>query len=125
MAGGAARNNPGPSGEGTVLSGNAYFVDSLFRADRPSTDSKMALPYVLRPDAFNQALSHPDMPAQDKTYLAGLVSARTGLSQPDAERRVSETVVVARQDADDAHKQSRGSLIVLAFCGALNRGVLR
>jgi len=52
--------------------------------------------------------------AQDKTYLAEQVAARTALSQAEAERRVSDTVAAARQAADDA-RQSRSSLAVLGY----------
>ena len=32
------------------------------------------------------------MPSADKTYVAQLVAAKTGLSQPDAEKRVAEVI---------------------------------
>jgi hypothetical protein len=38
--------------------------------------------------------------ASDTGYLAQLVAAKTGLTQTDAERRVSETIVEARQSVD-------------------------
>jgi hypothetical protein len=52
-----------------------------------------------------------DVSAPDKAYLAQLVSARTGLSQADAEKRVDEVIaqetaaeVKARQTTDAARK---------------------
>ena len=52
-----------------------------------------------------------DVPAPDKTYLALLVAARSGLSQADAAKRVDEVIaqvktaeVNARQTADAARK---------------------
>jgi hypothetical protein len=45
---------------------------------------------------FN-GLRNGDMPAGDKTYLAQLVAARTGLSQADAEKRVDD--VIAQEKA--------------------------
>ncbi len=40
----------------------------------------------------------------DKTYLAGLVTARTGMSQADAQKRVDTVVTEAKTDADNARK---------------------
>jgi hypothetical protein len=40
----------------------------------------------------------------DKTYVAQLVAARTGLSQSDAEKRVNDVSIEAKTAADDARK---------------------
>ena len=40
-----------------------------------------------------------DVPAADKTYLAQLVSARTGINQADAEKRVNEVIAKAKVPA--------------------------
>jgi hypothetical protein len=45
-----------------------------------------------------------DLSAPDKAYVARLVSARTGLSQADAEKRVNDVIVEAKSAADDARK---------------------
>ena len=56
-------------------------------------------------------LRQGDLPAADRSYLAQLVAARTGLSQPEAEKRVADAVAQAkaaeakaRQAADAARK---------------------
>jgi hypothetical protein len=57
----------------------------------------------------------------DRTYLAQLVSARTGLSQADAEKRVSDVMTQARKAADDARKAAASTAIWLTiamFVGA-------
>jgi hypothetical protein len=41
---------------------------------------------------------------QDRTYLAQLVSQRTGMSQQEAEKRVDDAVTAARQAADKARR---------------------
>lgn len=82
---------------------NNYFVDSLFRSDRPASVNDQAA----RAEAdtvLAHALLQPDIPAQDRTYLTQLVAANTGLDQTQAERRVSETFTAARQAADTARK---------------------
>ena len=47
----------------------------------------------------NQGLS-----AADKTYVAHLVAARTGMSDADADKRVNAVTTEARTDADAARK---------------------
>ncbi len=92
---------------GTVPDPSAYFVDSLFRSDHPAVNA---------PDEDMRAQSarillNGDLPASDRVWLAQLVSARTGLSAPDAQMRVDGVVaqkaaagVKARQAADTARK---------------------
>jgi hypothetical protein len=104
---------------------NAYFVDSLFRSDNPSpetTDDPMRAEVG---SIFANGLRQPDDPAADKTYLARLVAAKTGLSQSEAEKRVSEIFVEARQSADTARKAAAHlsywtlfALLVGAFCAS-------
>ena len=45
-----------------------------------------------------------DLNAADKTYVAQVVAARTGMSQADAEKRVNGVVAEAKTAADDARK---------------------
>ena len=80
----------------------AYFTDMLFRTDRPDTsgDSAAARAEVGRILATD-ALSG-EMPAADKTYVAQVVAARTGLSQADAEKRVSDVVEQAKNAKNKA-----------------------
>lgn len=89
---------------------NAYFTDALFRSDRSREEDDSSM----REEAgriFANGLKQGDLPAADRTYLAQLVAARTGLSPAEADKRVSDAVaqaraaeVKARQAADDARK---------------------
>ena len=45
-----------------------------------------------------------DLTAADRTYVAHLVAARTGLSEADAQKRVDDTVTAAKTAADNARK---------------------
>jgi hypothetical protein len=45
-----------------------------------------------------------DLAAADRTYLAQMVAARTGLSQADADQRVTAVVTEAKAAADKARK---------------------
>jgi hypothetical protein len=77
---------------------NAYFVDLLFRA-QPGAQSPAAAqqgdPAALHAEAvriFVRGLREGgEIPAADRSYLAQIAAARTGMSQPDAEKRVSES----------------------------------
>jgi hypothetical protein len=45
-----------------------------------------------------------DLSPADRTYIAQLVAARTGMSQADGEKRVADVVAEAKTDADNARK---------------------
>ena len=45
-----------------------------------------------------------DLSAADKTYVAQIVAARTGLSQTDAEKRVNDVIAEAKTAADNARR---------------------
>jgi len=76
-----------------------------------------------------------DLSPADRTYTAKVVAARTGLSQADAEKRVSDTIAQAKKAADDARKAAAKFTLWLAasllagalasMLGALEGGMLR
>jgi hypothetical protein len=45
-----------------------------------------------------------DLSATDKTYVAQVVAARTGMSRVDAEKRVNDVITEAKSAADDTRK---------------------
>lgn len=98
-AGGAASNVSGQD--------YSYFVDSLFRADSPSSASdEDAHKVVLR--VFTRTLNNDgQMSPEDRTYLAQLVAQKTNLSQADAERRVDEVYGQALKSVEDAKNTAR------------------
>jgi hypothetical protein len=103
LAGGAAREAaPSRAGaEGEDLAGTAYFVDRLFRSDHPGAATDTTAP--VRAEAgriLARSVSQKDATGTDTTYLAQLVAAKTGLNQTEAEKRVSETILEARQTVD-------------------------
>jgi hypothetical protein len=78
------------------------FHDMLFRTDRPETSGDPAparaeVGRILATDALSGEMS-----AADKTYVAQVVAARTGLSQADAEKRVSDVVEQAKNAKNKA-----------------------
>ena len=100
-AGGSAAQAAGQAAS-SEASSTAYFTDMLFRADHPDTSGDPAaaraeVGRILVTDALSG-----EMPAADKAYVAQLVAARTGLSQADADKRVSEVVEQAKNAKDKA-----------------------
>lgn len=103
---------------------DAYFVDRLFRSNQPTvTDNDMAV-RAEAAQVFTHALL-PNASQADSSYLAQIVAAHTGLTAPDAARRVSDTIADARQAADDARKATAHlllwtflALLIGAFCAS-------
>jgi hypothetical protein len=81
---------------------SAYYVDSLFRSDHPNATDQDVRAEATRILAIG--IRNSDVPPADRTYLAQLVAARTGLSQANAEKRVEEVIAKEKADADGARK---------------------
>ena len=98
------------------------YIDKLFRtmptASRGSTADNAAVGGAASPtqNNFNQAPAEvlrlwtadfrdgQDLTPSDRTYVAQLVAARTGLSQADAEKRVDQVIAEAKVAADKARR---------------------
>ena len=143
-AGGAPADMP-------LTDSGSYFVDALFLKDlaapKASAVGNAAL-VITMPPATNSAVVETGwifltgirsgaLPADDIRYVGQLVSQRTGLSQPDSEKRVADTFarlqtklrdakLAARDAADKARKASSYtalwlfiSLLIGAFVASL------
>jgi hypothetical protein len=99
---------PASTTEPTVIS---YEIDHLFRATRrpPNVDLSPARAEAGR--ILLTSSSHSGVSSDDRAYLVQLVTTTTGLTGPDAERRV-DTVIA---DARKAISRTRASTIILAF----------
>jgi hypothetical protein len=128
-----------------------YYIDSLFRTDvnapvamTPDQSGTMApvdQPPPADPDAevsrmFMNSLRTGPLPPEDVRYAGQIVSQRTGLPQPEAEKRVVDTYsqmqaklhdaeIAAKDAADKARKASIYaslwffiSLLIGAFCAS-------
>lgn len=83
-----------------------YYVDTLFRSDRPdATQGDAAKAEVGRIVA--ESLRRGSITSEDKTYVARVISAQTGVDQPTAEKRIDDTINRARQAADEAKQKAR------------------
>jgi hypothetical protein len=88
----------------TSLDPNAYFVDTLFRSDRAISVNNDIAARAEASRIFAHALLQDQIPPSDQGYLIRMVAAQTGLSQPEAEQRVSTVMADARQAEDTARK---------------------
>ena len=117
------------SGDGSAdngrLGAEGYFVDRLLRSESaaPTVNDVIVRAEIGR--ILANGLRMRAMPAADQEYLATMVAARTGLSQPAAEKRVSDVLADARQAADIARKAVAHALIwvfiallIGAFCAS-------
>ncbi|WP_448118500.1 hypothetical protein [Pseudomonas serbica] len=104
VAGGAANavtQAAGTAAANTDSDQYGYYIDSLFRDDRPAAVSdEAARGTVTR--IFVRSLSDGQLSPEDRTYLAQLVAQRTNLTQADAERRVDEVYARTQKAVADA-----------------------
>jgi hypothetical protein len=103
---GAATGQAAGQAASAIGDPTGYFSDMLLRSDHPAQgDQAAATAEAGR--ILTRALYNGDLPAADKTYLAQLVAGRTGMSQPDAEKRVADVfdqAQKAKQQAADKAK---------------------
>jgi hypothetical protein len=102
------------------------YIDQLLRPDNPSAQSQQnpADPHSELTRLFATTFSKGgDLSSSDRDYASKIVSARTGLSQPDAEKRVTDVVNAAKADLDRARKAAMQLAIWLTlslFIGAFS-----
>jgi hypothetical protein len=105
------------------------YVDALLRTDGSSSQAAgnpdNARSELVRLFTAN-VMKGGDLNAPDLSYVAKVVATRTGLSQADAEKRVSDVITQAKTDLDNARKAAAqlafwltASLLIGAFCASL------
>jgi hypothetical protein len=111
--------------EGQEFDPNGYFVDMLLRTDSAKPDLNGASVRGEVGRIFANGLRQKEIPATDKSYLTQIVATRTGLSQEDADKRVSDVFTSAQQTAETARKAVAHSLLwaflallIGAFCAS-------
>ena len=93
------------------------YVDKLFRTSPAAQSAPASSPNSAATNAnSNQSKAEVarlwtsdfhesyDLSVADKTYVAQIVAARTGLSQADAEKRVNDVIAEAKTAADNARR---------------------
>ena len=119
VAGAASGVAPAAAQGTSAINPSQVYVDRLFRTDGAAapaqTGSTQTAPAqntgngdAARAEILRLWVSDfqrgNDIAAADRTYMSRLVSAQTGLSQADAEKRVNDVVTEAKSAADDARK---------------------
>lgn len=92
----------------------AYELDKLFRAERRPTDAEPTYSRAEAGRILLAAAGRQGISSGDRAYLARLVASRTGIAQPDAERRVEEAITAATV----ALQKARRSAVILGFSTA-------
>jgi hypothetical protein len=102
------------------------YVDTLLRSDNSPQGQQ-------NPDAraemvrlFTTSFRNGDLKPADRTYVAKVVSARTGLNEADAEKRVTDVTTQVKADLESARKAAMQiamwltlSLFIGAFSASL------
>lgn len=107
--------------------GSGYFIDMLFRDNRPvAVDNDAA--HAIATRIFLRGLADGQLTADDRTYLARVVAQRTEIGQAEAEQRIDQVFAAAQQAklkaqqaADTARKVAAASalwMFVALLCGA-------
>jgi hypothetical protein len=137
---GSQMNNRGGGGQGA---GNPvdYFVDMLLRgqpagaaaqgAAAQGTTGATGQPPAAPPQDLNNpgtraelrriltvSFANGEISQPDKTYIAQVVAARTGMSQQDAEKRVDDIIGQAKAAMDKAEQKAREAADVARKAGA-------
>jgi len=99
------------SSEPSVLS---YELDHLFRAPRRPPNVDLTAERAEAARILMTSSSHSGVAADDRAFLVQQVSALTGLTGPDAEKRVDTTIA----NAKSAISRARAASIILAFSAA-------
>jgi hypothetical protein len=131
VLGAAMTHLVGGMAAGSVAAGSSLdpYVDRLFRADpaanqagNDSAAARREINGLLTASLRNGG----DLSSADRAYTAQVVAAHTGLSQADADKRVSDVVTQAKTAADEARKAAAklslwltASLLIGAFAASL------
>lgn len=104
---------PSTSSEPAVLS---YQIDLLLRAQRRLPSAELGPTRAEAGRILLTSSSHSGVSADDRAYLTQIVSTATGITGPDADRRV-DTIIA---DAKRAISRARASIIIIAFSIAVS-----
>lgn len=113
-------------GEAAVAGPYEYYIDSLFRSDRPAPERTDATLHAEVGRILVHDLREKEVPAADRAYLTALVVAKAGATQPEAEKRVTDTIAEVKLAADHARKTTADlllwtflALLIGAFCASV------
>jgi hypothetical protein len=109
-------------GAASATGSNGYFLDVLFRKDQPDANASAQDAQAEASRIALRAVANGSLDQGDRTYLAKLIAARTGISQQDAEKRIDDVMAQmkaaedkAKEAADAARKVSASTSFFLFF----------
>jgi hypothetical protein len=114
VAASAPRSSPSTAAQSASSAAEpllSYELDRLYRAPRRPANVDLSSERAEAGRILLTASSHDGMSADDRTYLIQQVAATTGITLPDAERRVDRGI----ENSKTAIARSRRSTIILAF----------
>lgn len=109
-----AAPSSGAAGPGASVAGEniiAFDLDKLFRSEGARAPGDVSARRAEAARILLTSSSHSGVQSDDRAYLVRLVAAQTGLSQPDAERRVDTAIASAK----DNITRARRAAVLLAF----------
>jgi hypothetical protein len=125
LANGAAAGIGGAASQAArAINPSEIYVDKLFRtvpgakSTSGPADNPASIPDDANPTSSNQTRAEilrlwrsdfsndGDIRAGDRTYLAQVIAARTGMSPADAEKRVDSVVIEAKTAADNTRRNA-------------------
>ncbi|MGX1324608.1 hypothetical protein AB7M17_008061 [Bradyrhizobium sp. USDA 377] len=92
----------------------SFELDRLFRAPRRPPNVDLSAERAEAARILMTSSSHSGVATDDRAYLVQQVTALTGLTGPDSEKRVDATIANAKQ----AISRARAASIILAFSAA-------
>ena len=110
MSGAATGAAAGMSREASSSSSpdpSAYFTDMLLRSDKPAPDTSDASTRAELGRITANAIRTGELSQGDRTYAAQVISARTGMSPQDADKRINDVLNQAKQTKAKAEEAAR------------------
>jgi hypothetical protein len=116
-AGAVATSAPSPAADSSA-GPTGYFVDVLFRRDPGATSAMPSSPPEASQAAaqsaevnriFLNAVRTGALSPEDSAYLGKVVAQRTGLSPPEAEKRVSDTFARLQATLNEARDKTKAA----------------
>lgn len=118
MAAGAAGVVSAASSQSATDGGNGpmgYFIDSLFRSSPAATNAAVgspngsngspAAPEIYR--IFANSVQKGELPQEDAQYVAQRIAQQTGITQEEAQKRVTDTFAKAKASVEQASEQAK------------------
>ena len=119
----AASTVAGGAAQTAISAVPSYSVDTLFRSNQVNSSSSDQEAVAQATRILANGVRNGDVPQADRTYLAQLVAAKTGIPQPDAQKRVDDTIASvkdAETKAREAAEAARKATATFAIFTALS-----